>query len=118
MSHSKLPCAFPEPTAGDRRGTANFDCSPSVGCVTYKGKIYRYIGGPAMTSAQEAASQKCASSLGVTWLGAISSGPIGITILGVAVSLWGSGEENVDEASGRDALRPGRPPLSSRPPAR
>lgn len=65
-------------------------CSSSVGCVTYKGKNYFYTGGPKLTDAQKLSSQKCAASLGVTWLGAIAGGgPVGITILGVAVSLWG-----------------------------
>lgn len=64
-------------------------CAPSVGCFPWKGKNYRYVGGPATTQAQRESAMKCASSLGVTWLGGVAGGPIGITILGVAVSLWG-----------------------------
>lgn len=64
-------------------------CSPSTGCFNWQGKNYRYIGGPALSPADQDKMQKCAASLGVTWLGAVAEGPIGITILGVAVSLWG-----------------------------
>ncbi|WP_330317593.1 hypothetical protein [Streptomyces platensis] len=64
-------------------------CSSSVGCVSYKGKNYFYIGGPKLTDKQQLQVQKCASSLGVTWLGAAGTGPVGLTILGAAVSLWG-----------------------------
>ncbi|MFJ9638744.1 hypothetical protein [Streptomyces sp. NPDC101178] len=65
-------------------------CSSSVGCFTYKGKNYRYIAGPSLTSKQQQQVWKCASSLGVTGLGAaVATGPVGVTILGVAVSLWG-----------------------------
>lgn len=64
-------------------------CAPSVGCFPWKGKNYRYVGGPATTQAQRESAMKCASSLGVTWLGGVAGGPIGVTILGVAVSLWG-----------------------------
>jgi hypothetical protein len=63
-------------------------CSSSSGCFTYKGKNYFYTGYRA-TPAQHLAAQKCAAGLGVTWLGAIGGGPVGITILGVAASLWG-----------------------------
>lgn len=64
-------------------------CSQSVGCFTWHGKNYRYIGGPTPTPEQRLAAQKCAASLGVTWLGAIASGGVGITILGAGVGLWG-----------------------------
>lgn len=65
-------------------------CSSSVGCFTYKGKNYRYTGGPSLTSKQQQQVWKCASSLGVTGLGAaVATGPVGVTILGVAISLWG-----------------------------
>ncbi|MBC9729553.1 hypothetical protein [Streptomyces sp. TRM68367] len=66
-------------------------CSSSVGCVTYKGKNYFYTGGPKLTAKQKTQAQKCAASLGVSWLGAlgIGGGPAGVTVLGVAVALWG-----------------------------
>lgn len=66
-------------------------CSSSVGCVTYKGKNYFFTGGPKVTAAQQTQARKCAASLGVTWLGAlgIGGGPVGVTVLGVAVTLWG-----------------------------
>ncbi|MDN3023210.1 hypothetical protein [Streptomyces sp. S.PB5] len=64
-------------------------CSSSVGCVTYEGKNYFYVGGSKLTEAQKTQTRKCAASLGVTWLGALGSGPVGLTVLGVAVSLWG-----------------------------
>lgn len=64
-------------------------CSSSTGCFRWNGKNYRYIGGNTLTAAQRTAVQQCAAGLGVTWLGAIAGGPTGITILGVAVTLWG-----------------------------
>jgi hypothetical protein len=64
-------------------------CSPSVGCVTYKGQDYKYIGGPKMTAKQRSQARKCAASLGVSGLGFIGAGPTGVTILGVVVSAWG-----------------------------
>ncbi|NLU70158.1 hypothetical protein [Streptomyces sp. HNM0574] len=64
-------------------------CSPSVGCVSYKGKNYRFVGGPKMTPKQQDQARKCAASLGVSGLGFIGTGPLGVTILGVVVSVWG-----------------------------
>ncbi len=66
-------------------------CSPSVGCVTYEGKNYFYTGGPKPTEAQKTLARKCGASLGVSWLGALGfgGGPVGVTVLGVAVALWG-----------------------------
>lgn len=68
-------------------------CAPSVGCFTYKGKNYSYVGGPKATAAEKLATQKCLASLGVTYLGAISTAPstfgTSLVVLGVAVSLWG-----------------------------
>lgn len=64
-------------------------CSPSVGCVTYRGKGYKYIGGPKMTAKQRSQAQKCAASLAVSGLSFIGAGPTGVTILGAAVSAWG-----------------------------
>lgn len=65
-------------------------CSSSVGCFTYKGKNYVYTGFKP-TAAQLSQARKCAAGIGVTWLGAIAGGPIGVTILGVPVALWSCG---------------------------
>ncbi|MGP5389809.1 hypothetical protein [Glutamicibacter arilaitensis] len=65
-------------------------CSSSVGCFTYKGKNYVYTGFKP-SAAQLSQARKCAAGIGVTWLGAIAGGPIGITILGVPVALWSCG---------------------------
>ncbi|MGW8378492.1 hypothetical protein [Streptomyces sp. ODS28] len=64
-------------------------CSPSVGCVSYKGKNYRFVGGPKMTPKQQDQARKCAAGLGVAGLGFIGTGPTGITVLGAVVSAWG-----------------------------
>ncbi|MDK1473747.1 hypothetical protein QNO07_09990 [Streptomyces sp. 549] len=64
-------------------------CSSSVGCVSYKGKKYRFVGGTKMTPEQQTQAQKCAAGLGVAGLGFIGAGPTGVTILGVVVSAWG-----------------------------
>lgn len=64
-------------------------CSSSVGCVSYRGKNYFYVGGPSMTAAQRTQALKCMASLGVAGLGFIGTGPGGVTILGVVVSIWG-----------------------------
>lgn len=81
---------YPDSGCGQRlyKDAGTGYCSSSTGCFTYKGKNYRYTGYSA-TPAQHLAAQKCAAGLGVTWLGAIAGGPAGITILGVAISLWG-----------------------------
>lgn len=65
-------------------------CSPTVGCFSYKGKNYIYTGFKP-TAAQLSQARKCAAGIGVTWLGAIAGGPIGVTILGVPVALWSCG---------------------------
>lgn len=72
-----------------RAARAGEYCSSSVGCVTYRGKNYFYVGGPVMTPAQRTQALKCAASLAVSGLGFIGSGPGGVTILGVIVSIWG-----------------------------
>lgn len=68
-------------------------CSSSWGCFTYKGRNYVFVGGKKPTAAQLAATQKCLASLGVTYLGAISTAPStfggSLVALGVVVSLWG-----------------------------
>jgi len=65
-------------------------CSATIGCFTYKGKNYVYTGFKP-TAAQLSQARKCAAGIGVTWLGAIAGGPIGVTVLGVPVALWSCG---------------------------
>ena len=65
-------------------------CSSSVGCFAYKGKNYVYTKFKP-TAAQISQGRKCAASIGVTWLSAIAGGPLGPTIIGVPVALWGCG---------------------------
>lgn len=65
-------------------------CAPSVGCVTFGGRNWIYIGGPAATPEQRLAATKCAASLGIAVLSGVSGGgPVGVAILGVGITVWG-----------------------------
>jgi len=68
---------------------AGMYCSSSVGCFTYKGVNYSYGGGPRPTAAQQAKIVQCAANLGFTWVVATAGGPVGWTIGGVALAVWG-----------------------------
>lgn len=64
-------------------------CSASVGCFTYKGVNYSYTGAPRPTPEQQAKITQCAANLGFVWVTAIAGGPVGFTIGGVGLALWG-----------------------------
>ncbi|NYI59155.1 hypothetical protein [Cellulomonas soli] len=64
-------------------------CSPSVGCVTIDGKNYRWIGS-GLEAVNNVSAHKCAAGLGVSIIG-LYTGPLGVAILGAAVSIWGCG---------------------------
>jgi hypothetical protein len=64
-------------------------CSSSVGCVYWKGRNYFYLSGPKPTAAQQLKIQQCAAGLGFTWLTTVAGGPVGFTIAGVALGIWG-----------------------------
>jgi hypothetical protein len=64
-------------------------CAPSVGCFTYKGVNYSYTGAPKPTPEQQAKITQCAANLGFAWVTAVAGGPVGFTIGGVALAVWG-----------------------------
>lgn len=64
-------------------------CSPSNGCFTYHGKNWRYVGGPVATPAEQSQARQCMANLGLTVLSGAAGGPAGLTIAGVALSVWG-----------------------------
>lgn len=64
-------------------------CSPSVGCFTYGGKKYSYIGGPVATAEQQVKAAQCAVGLGFAAVTAGAGGPAGVTVAGVALTVWG-----------------------------
>lgn len=64
-------------------------CSSSVGCFTYGGKNYSYIGGPVATAEQRAKAAQCAVGIGFAAATAGAGGPAGVTVAGVALTLWG-----------------------------
>lgn len=64
-------------------------CSSSVGCFTYGGKNYSYIGGPVATADQRVKAAQCAVGIGFAAVTAGAGGPAGVTVAGVALSIWG-----------------------------
>lgn len=64
-------------------------CSQSWGCFSYKGRNYVYVGGPVPTAAQRGKITQCAANLGFAWLTGVAGGPVGFTIGGVSLALWG-----------------------------
>ncbi|MFI7341786.1 hypothetical protein ACIBUY_28065 [Streptomyces sp. NPDC050085] len=64
-------------------------CSSSMGCVSYKGKNYVYVGGPALTSKQRQQVAKCAVGLGWTVFSSASTAGTAMFVGGVAVAAWG-----------------------------
>lgn len=64
-------------------------CAPSVGCIWYQGANYFYNGGPRPTAAEQSRMTQCAANLGFVWLTGIAGGPVGFTIAGVSLALWG-----------------------------
>lgn len=43
------------------------------------------------TAAQRNQARKCAAGIGVTWLGTIAGGPVGVKVSEVPVALWSCG---------------------------
>lgn len=64
-------------------------CSPSVGCFTLGGVNYFAARGPLPTPKQQQAIAQCALSIGGTILSASAGGPIGLTMFGVGMTVWG-----------------------------
>ncbi|MGW5125982.1 hypothetical protein ACWEQ7_18345 [Streptomyces sp. NPDC004069] len=64
-------------------------CSSSVGCVSYNGKNYLFVGGPNLTNQQKRAAASCAAALGWCVFTAASSGGTLIFLGGVAITAWG-----------------------------
>lgn len=64
-------------------------CSSSVGCFTIGGKNYSYIGGPIATPEQQLKAAQCAIGIGFTAVTAGAGGPVGVTVGGVILTVWG-----------------------------
>lgn len=64
-------------------------CSSSIGCATINGSNYLVSQSVSPTAKQTSAASACAASLGLTVAAAAAGGPLGWTIAGVAVTVWG-----------------------------
>jgi hypothetical protein len=64
-------------------------CSPSVGCFTLRGVNYFAARGPLPTPRQQQAIAQCTLSIGGSILSASAGGPIGLTMFGVGMTVWG-----------------------------